>query len=227
MNSAQILDDLDRLVARRSILQHPFYQAWSAGRLMREDLATYARVYYPHVAAFPGYLTTAAQGTADPAVKAELLDNLREELSVPVAHSELWLHFAEAMGADRESVTAAEAVPETASTTRTFDRLAAQSTAAGLAALYAYESQQPEVAKQKEAGLRCHYGVTDSAALEYFTVHAEADVRHRQGERDALRRCLDSGASGEEVLDAASSALDAYWRLLDGVCREATIPLAC
>lgn len=227
MNSTQILDDLDRLVARRSILQHPFYQAWSAGRLTREDLAIYARVYYPHVAAFPAYLSTSAEGTADPAVKAELLDNLREELGVPVSHSELWLRFAEAMGADRESVTGAEPVPETALTTRTFSSLAAQSTAAGIAALYAYESQQPEVSKQKEAGLRCHYGVNDAAALEYFTVHAEADVRHREGEREALRRCLDAGASGEEVMDAANSALDAYWRLLDGVCREATIPLAC
>jgi pyrroloquinoline quinone (PQQ) biosynthesis protein C len=57
-------------------------------------------------------------------------------------------------------------------------------------------------------------------SLAYFTVHAEADVRHREGERQALSRCLDRGASAEEVLDAASQALDAYWGLLDGVCRE-------
>jgi pyrroloquinoline-quinone synthase len=227
MNSARILDDLDRLVARRSILQHPFYQAWSAGRLTREDLATYARAYYPHVAAFPGYLSATADGATDSVVRAELLDNLREELAQPLAHSELWLRFGEAMGADRSTVVDAEPTPETASTTRSFQQLATRSTAAGLAALYAYESQQPEVSKQKAAGLRCHYGVEDERALEYFTVHAEADVRHRKGERDALRRCLDAGATGEEVMDAANQALDAYWRLLDGVCREATIPLAC
>ena len=61
MNSEQILDELDRLIAQRSILQHPFYQAWNAGHLTHDDLATYARVYYPHVAAFPDYLATAAE----------------------------------------------------------------------------------------------------------------------------------------------------------------------
>jgi pyrroloquinoline-quinone synthase len=227
MNSEQILDELDSLVGQRSILRHPFYQAWSAGHLTREDLAIYARAYYPHVAAFPDYLATAAKQATDSAVRAELLDNLREELSVPAAHSELWLRFAEAMGADRGSVLGADQVPETAATTATFARLAASSTASALASLYAYESQQPEVSKQKEDGLRRHYGVHDDGALSYFTVHAEADLRHREGERQALRRCLDAGATRDEVIDAANLALDAYWRLLDGVCREATIPLAC
>src|SRR5262245_60222101 len=123
MNSERILEDLDRLIARRSILQHPFYQAWSAGRLTREDLATYAQAYYPHVAAFPGYLSTTLEGTTDAVVRAELLDNLREELAEPLAHSELWLRFGEAMGADRSTMVSAEPVPETASTTRSFQQL--------------------------------------------------------------------------------------------------------
>jgi pyrroloquinoline-quinone synthase len=227
MNSEQILDELDRLVAQRSILQHPFYQAWSAGHLSQDDLATYARVYYPHVAAFPDYLATAAELATDSLVRAELLDNLREELAVPVAHSELWLRFGEAMGAARADVTSADPAPETLNTTNRFRALAAKSTAAAVASLYAYESQQPGVSTQKEHGLREHYGVKDARALEYFTVHAEADVRHREGERAALRRCLDAGATRDEVIDAANEALDAYWRLLDGVCREASIPLAC
>ena len=57
-------------------------------------------------------------------------------------------------------------------------------------------------------------------ALGYFTVHAEADVLHREGERAALEACLENGASREEVIDAAGQALDAYWRLLDAVCSE-------
>jgi pyrroloquinoline-quinone synthase len=108
-----------------------------------------------------------------------------------------------------------------------FQGLCQESTRAGLVALYAYESQQPEVAKRKAAGLCERYGVDDAKTLAYFTVHAEADVRHREGERAALRRCLDAGATRDEVIDAANEALDAYWRLLDGVCREASIPLAC
>jgi len=222
-----VLLELDALIARRSILDHPFYRAWSEGRLTRAHLATYARAYYPHVAAFPGYLEAAAGRAADPAVASELRDNLREERSEPAPHAELWLRFAAAMGAEPGAVTGAAPEPETAATTATFARLCAASAASGLAALYAYESQQPEVSRQKEDGLRRHYGVTDAPALAYFTVHAEADLRHREGERRALARCLESGASRREILDAAEQALDAYWGLLDGVCRAADLPAHC
>src|SRR5258708_11728500 len=91
-----ILDELDARIAARSILDHPFYRAWSAGSLSRQDLATYARVYYPHVAAFPEYLKAAVERAELPEVRAELLDNLREERTVPSPHAELWLGFAEA-----------------------------------------------------------------------------------------------------------------------------------
>ena len=221
-----VLQDLDALIARRSILQHPFYQAWNAGTLTPEQLRTYAQSYYPHVAAFPEYLGAAAANTNDAVVRAEILDNLREELSEPVAHTELWLRFAEGMGGDRSAITAASATAATRSTTTAFQSLCEQSTAAGLAALYAYESQQPEVSRTKAAGLCDHYRIDDEKTVSYFTVHAEADVRHRAGERAALGRCLEQGATREEVLKAAERALDAYWGLLDGVCAEAGVPMA-
>lgn len=223
MNSTAVLAELDSLIANRSILDHPFYRAWTEGRLSGDQLATYARYYYPHVAAFPGYLEAAIATSTDPAVRAELEDNLREELSQPKPHAELWLDFARGCGLDAGAVEAAEAAPRAAATVEAFRCLAGRSSAAALAALYAYESQQPEVAATKAAGLAEHYGVADGESLAYFTVHAEADVRHRDGERRALGRCLDQGAAPEEVLGAASAALDAYWNLLDGVCREAGI----
>lgn len=223
MNAASVLAELDQLIARRSILQHPFYQAWTEGRLTRADLATYARVYYPHVAAFPGYLERTLATTDDAEIRAELSENLREELGEPKAHPELWLDFARGMGAVTEAVRTASPIAETGSAVATFERLASQSTAAGLAALYAYESQQPEVASTKATGLTERYGCEDAATLAYFHVHTEADQRHRDGERHSLERCLDAGATREEILGAAGEALDAYWHLLDGVCREAGI----
>lgn len=227
MNADTTLDRLDDLIASRSILEHPFYQAWTAGELSREQLGTYARLYYPHVAAFPGYLETAAAKASNPEVKAELLDNLAEERAVPAPHPELWLDFAESMGLDRAEVASAAAGEATRETVAAFQSLAEGSTAGALAALYAYESQQPEVSKTKSCGLTDFYGVSDDKGLAYFTVHSEADVRHREGERQALATCLAEGASEAEVLEAADRALTAYWGLLDGVCREADIPLAC
>ena len=58
-------------------------------------------------------------------------------------------------------------------------------------------------------------------------MHQEADVRHRQGEREAIARCLEGGATEEQVLGAAEKALDAYWGLLDGVSEATGIDLAC
>ena len=214
---------LDELVQSRSILAHPFYRAWQRGELTRAQLATYATVYYPHVAAFPGYLERALRGATNPAIRAELASNLEDELSNPAAHSELWLDFAEAVGADRAAVASAASSIETSRTVETFAAQTAGDTAGAIAALYAYESQQPEVATQKIAGLREHYGVTSSRALAYFDVHSEADVRHSEGERAAIVACLAEGASPERVLESAGRALDAYWGLLDGVCVEAGI----
>jgi pyrroloquinoline-quinone synthase len=227
-SATEVLNELDALIASRSILQHPFYRAWTIGALTREDLAVYARVYYPHVAAFPTYLRSAIAGAdaADSIVKDTLEENLRDELSVPAPHNELWLRFGEAVGADAETVRSAPATSGgVAWVTSTFARLCESGSARALTALYAYESQQPAVATEKINGLRQHYGISDEQSLAYFTVHAEADIAHREGERRALAACLEAGqTTREEVLDAASQALDAYWQLLDAV--NAALPTA-
>jgi len=223
MASPDVLLELDDLIRDRSILQHPFYQAWEKGVLTREQLATYARIYYPHVQAFPEYIRAAMQQTEDPTIRAELQDNLDDELGNPAPHDELWLAFAQGMGAAADEVVTAEPHPAAQNIVDTFQKLADSGVAAGLAALYAYESQQPEVSCTKIAGLKEHYAVTDAATLEYFEVHEAADVRHRQGERDALAACLDAGVPAEVVRDATEQALAAYWSLLDGVCAETGI----
>src|SRR5687768_11756947 len=101
MDSSAALRELDASIGERSILKHPFYQAWERGELTREQLATYAGIYYPHVRAFPLYLEAAMALTTDDAVHAELEDNLHDELGNPAPHDELWLDFAEGVGADR------------------------------------------------------------------------------------------------------------------------------
>jgi pyrroloquinoline-quinone synthase len=224
MDSSAVLRELDASIRERSILKHPFYQAWERGELTREQLATYARIYYPHVRAFPRYLERAMTHATDDGVRAELADNLADELGNPAPHDELWLDFAEGVGADRTAVAASMPHPAAERIVSTFGSLAGEGLAAGLAALYAYESQQPEVSCTKAAGLRGHYGIDDPAAVDYFDVHEAADVRHRQGERDALAAWLAAGTPPEAVERATERALYAYWGLLDGVCREVGIP---
>src|SRR5262249_25815104 len=155
-----------------SILTHPFYRAWTAGALRRADLQVYATDYYPHVAAFPGYLERAIAGADSAEVRSLLLDNLRDEMAVPAPHASLWLAYARATGADPDHLTAAPPSEATAATIETFRRLCSADSGSALAALYAYESQQPEVSRQKADGLRRHYGIRDATELAYFEVHA-------------------------------------------------------
>lgn len=224
--ATQLLAELDQLIRSRSILQHPFYRAWQRGELTPTQLATYASVYYPHVAAFPDYLRAAIGGAADAETSATLTDNLADELTNPRPHPELWLDFAEAVGADRSAVVSAPVHPAAAETVATFTRLAQAGTGGAVATLYAYESQQPEVARQKADGLRKFYGVSNEAGLAYFEVHATADIEHSAGERAALARSVPAGSDPAAIRSAVSEALDAYWGLLDGICDVAGIDKA-
>ena len=224
MASLDVLRDLDETIRSRSILRHPFYQAWEQGVLTSAQLATYAHIYYPHVRAFPGYLESVIRHADDPTIRAELTDNLADERANPSAHDELWLDFAEHLGLNRDDVASAPPHPAARAMVATYAALTGASLPIGLAALYAYESQQPEVAQTKVDGLRAHYGIGAPSALAYFEVHRTADVRHRQGERDALAACVESGTPADVVTGATERALDAYWRLLDGVCAETGLP---
>ncbi|MFQ6616910.1 MAG: CADD family putative folate metabolism protein [Fidelibacterota bacterium] len=224
MKPDQVLQRLDRLIESRFILAHPFYQAWNAGELTRDQLATYAAVYYPHVASFPGYLERILSQTTDDSIRDEIEQNLADELSNPKPHPDLWLDFAQGLGLERQEVAGAAPHPVSGKTVKTFENLAESGVAQGLAALYAYESQQPSVSQVKIEGLREFYGVKDPRALAYFEVHSEVDIRHRDGERRAIGRSLEDGASSDDVLGAAEQALNAYWGLLDGIHEEAGLP---
>jgi pyrroloquinoline-quinone synthase len=226
MNHNDTLRALDELIQSRSILNHPFYQAWQRGELNRDQLAIYAKSYYPHVASFPGYLRLAAAEAGNTNVRSEIESNLADELSNPAPHHELWLDFAEGVGLDRTGVSTANPTRTTSQSVSLFNQLAQSNTAGALSALYAYESQQPAVSSTKMEGLRRHYGISDSRTLAYFAVHAEKDIEHSQGEQRALLQCLADGASSETILASAGKALDAYWGLLDGICEEAGIPCA-
>jgi len=96
------------------------------------------------------------------------------------------------------------------------------STAGGLAALYAYESQIPEICESKIDGLKKHYGFTNPKDYQYFTVHVEADREHSAAERKMLAAYIDK-QNFESVKASVNRVLDALWGMLSGVCRRHAI----
>jgi pyrroloquinoline-quinone synthase len=217
------LDRLDAQIAARHLLTHPFYLAWTRGELSRETLADYARQYYQHVAAFPTYLSAVHARCDDQPTRRQLLANLIDEEAGEPNHPQLWRKFAEALGVSPNDLDGVEQWPETAQLIETFREVCSNGElAAGLAALYAYESQIPAVSESKIDGLKKHYGFTDPESFRYFTVHIEADREHAAAERALLAQNV-SPANSAGAAKAADRVLNALWELLSGVCRRHAI----
>jgi pyrroloquinoline-quinone synthase len=185
---------IDEARRRWDVLRHPFYERWEQGDLTRAELAFYAGEYRHAVVAL-----------ARAAVVAGDAEHAREEAE----HVELWDDFAAALDAplDREP---------TAETRACAEAWAPDERSHALAVLYGLESSQPEISKTKLRGLVAHYGFGEAdAATSYFRVHAERDLEHAKAARKALAHV--PVAETTALVAAAERALEANWRLLDGV----------
>jgi len=220
MPNTLLLEKIDAAIAERSLLNHPFYQDWQAGKLSRESLQLYATQYYRHVEAFPRHLRVLAE-RADESLKTVVLENLAEEENPQRPHPKLWRDFARALGVSEDLVTSSPSLPGTQQVVRKFREICTErSVAEAVAALYAYESQVPEIATTKIDGLKRFYGITDEKGLAYFEVHEEADKAHRT----AWRKWLETNAAGneEQILASTNEALEALWGALSAV-HDATV----
>ena len=221
MDQLEFFRELDARVAKYDLLCHPFYQAWSAGELSHEDLRGYALDYYQHVNAFPSYLAALALRLNDGELRRAVLANMRDEQGgegeAAEAHSDLWMDFAEGMGAARNAL-GHESVPEVKQLVKHFAQVAEEGTPAeALAAFYAYESQVPRVSTEKDRGLRERYGAGERTT-RYFTLHATADVYHSNVWREQLaKRVEEDPKAATQALDAAENAAKALWTALDGI----------
>src|SRR6266403_2719555 len=217
------LSRLDDCIHKYDLLCHPFYKAWSAGELTRQDLREYAEDYYHHVEAFPTYLAELGVRLEEGEVRRAVLANMTDEKGGEDAfgnpgssHAELWLDFVEGMGGSRKPKR--QPVAEVSELISHFHRVAGEGTQEeALAAFYAYESQVPRVAQEKDRGLRDLYSA-DEKTRAYFTLHTTADVHHSRIWRTQLeKRIQENPDAAERALAAAESAAKTLWNALDGV----------
>ncbi len=190
--SSRLWESIDRW----SLLESPFYQAWSAGTLSLDALRAYATEYGAFIALVPkGW-----ESHNDPVVADE-----------ERAHVELWRRFAKALGADigRPRSTAIQKLVNTA------DRLFSEK-ATSLGALYAFEAQQPATTRSKLEGLRAHYALPETAEA-YFIIHADDDSEPklllermerlpRQDRERAVEACREMCQTLREALDHLAAA---------------------
>ena len=125
---------IDTKVAERAMLKHPFYQAWTEGRLPLDTLRAYARQYFHHVEAFPRAVSAVHSACPDRDGRRMLAENLAEEEGIEAGkqdHATLWLMFACGLGESDEAVRAQDAQSRDAAPDRHLPPLSRQSYAAG------------------------------------------------------------------------------------------------
>ncbi len=202
---------IEEIRSRNNVLEHSFYQRWSAGELTKDELAYYAGEYDQAVRGLAEAVASTREASTDEKVRADLAHHVAEEES----HIPMWENFARAVGTPDGALDNAN---------RAESRACRESWAAageggfleGLVTLYAIESGQPEISKTKLDGLRAFYGYEDGPATEYFELHAELDVEHAAHSRKLIEKNLED-ADVDSLLAAAERAFAANWDLLDGV----------
>ena len=80
--------NVDSIIGSKSLLKHPFYVAWTEGKLSKDQLRQYAEQYFHNVLAEPTYLSAIHFNTphlhtetnsGDISVRQEVLKNLISE----------------------------------------------------------------------------------------------------------------------------------------------------
>ena len=220
MYSAKLNKKLDTY----HLLDHPFYRSWNEGKLNREIIKDYAEQYYQHVKAFPRYISATHSLCEDIEKRKILLENLQDEENPKGDHPKLWKNFALAMGADKDRIEKVKRDWFTNDMIENFFHQARSSYAEGLASLYTYERQIPEIAETKIQGLKKYYGVNSKEGLEFFEAHKAADVIHRK----ECEKLLD-GLNSEEREKAERAAIltaKYLWNFLSGMTKKHNLQTA-
>jgi len=224
MTTNEFFEQLEGRIAPYDLLCHPFYKAWAAGELSRDDLRGYAQDYYRHVDAFPSYLAAFGLRLEEGELRRAVLANMCDEKGVEgcsgmgsVPHSDLWLDFAEGLGSSRKLEWHIPA-PQVRQLVRYFHRVSSEGAPEEvLAAFYVYESQVPRIAQEKARGLREMYGADDKTC-GYFQLHATADVHHSRVWRQQLeKRIAANPGAAPAALDAAENTARMLWKAMDGI----------
>ena len=218
-----VLQELDQLIEKKSLLKNPFYRAWSEGKLSLPILQEYAKEYSHHVNAFPTYLS-ALHSRSGKEIRRILLKNLVEEEGGEPNHPDLWQKFALACGATLDDLSMHQPSSAVQALIQHFISMCQTGAiAAAIACLYAYESQIPEICIAKITGLRRFYGFHDPKSWEYFTVHIEADRLHAAEERTLLAQHVHEKNS-QEVFDQVEKTLSLLHNFLLDLCQRYGLP---
>ena len=212
--ASPLIEQIDEMIAERSLLKHPFYLKWIAGTLTQEALAGYSREYYQLVRNVPLFMDAIIAQAPAGALREELEENRQEE----VEHIAPWKQFAAALGVTEAELDGYDGQEQTR---RAVAMLSATTSdlEGGASAMYAFEKEIPAISQTKLDGLKRFYGI-DGDGAAYFHLHTEADIRHAASWVALLEQ---ANSPMTRLLTAADTSISALNLLLDG-CEESYCP---
>ena len=210
---------LEKDIKEKHLSKHKFYQLWNEGKVSIEALQGYAQQYYKFVSEFPRFVSRVHSNTPYEEDRRIILENLNEEEDKKLPHAELWLRFAEGLGIKRNKIDA-KMFPETNKMLNELRKLSSKDFLEGSAAILAYESQIPEIAKLKMDGLTRHYNIKSKKALEFFKVHSRADIEHQKTWKKIISKHATTKEQKSRVRRALNKSLNAMWLMLDGIYKK-------
>ncbi len=141
---------IEQIISKYDLLNHPFYQAWSAGTLPEEKLSEYTKEYGT-------FIQLIAEGWGKAGYKK--IQKVEEE------HFLLWKDFAKSLGQNNIEQSIEEVGKLNTDCQNYF-----QNKVTALGALLAFENQQQHTATSKLEGLQSHYKHL-KADETYFEIH--------------------------------------------------------
>ena len=139
------------------LLDHPFYQAWTMGKVSPQMLANYGATYQQLIDAIPGLRSKVL-------IDFDATQEWQRVVDEETEHIALWQRW-------RSTLMEANQTHDLQSTLDIFDRMDSSTL---LWALYAFEVQQPDVAISKKDWLIKRYSQIGSA-LDYFDEHMKEE----------------------------------------------------
>ena len=207
---SSLIQKIDRIIEERSLLNHPFYQAWSDGKLTREALTGYSKEYYQLVKAVPVFMTQLMDN-----VPSSLSDELDFHQQEEFSHIGMWERFASGLGVARNDLLNYDGLDKTNHAISGMHNLM-RSLESGAAAMYAFEKEIPKISQIKLEGLAEFYGLTSEDVTRYFKEHMEADIRHTA----SWKKLIESDTDEHEAISAAESSVTCQNLLLDSCYEE-------
>lgn len=224
LTKEQFIEEVNSTIDKKSLLNHPFYQKWNEGKLTIEELREYAKQYYHFVKHFPRFVSCVHSNCDDVKTRQILLQNLADEEGYKTGiedHPALWLNFAKELGLSEDEVRNAEPIREVEDLVDgMYELTRSPEFTLGLAALYAYESQVPEISRTKIDGLKKFYNVDSKKGIEFFAVHEEADIYHSRDEMEIMNNTNRTLEDQKRLINTVDESATLMWNFLDGVYKN-------